>query len=64
MSYLNRVITFDDGTTLKVIQVKNRDGIDWVTYEVTAPNAIPKRHTRPMYEFTDNFDHLYNGERP
>lgn len=61
--YIGQMFTFDDGRSIKVIEVKLRDNGEvhwWVTYEVLfAKGAIPKRLSMTEKEFISNFRHLF-----
>lgn len=45
----------EGGATLKVVQVKNRDGEDWVTYEISMTKTLPRRYVMRMGEFLGVF---------
>jgi hypothetical protein len=50
---------FPDGIRLKIIQVKQRDTAQWITYEHIYLNALPKRFTQKVYDFIDTYGHLF-----
>lgn len=52
--------TFEDGASIKVIQVKERDDhVEMVTYETRSGPGIPRKLVMNMGEFLDNFGHLF-----
>lgn len=57
--FVGRIYNFDDGASLKVVQVKRRDDGFWVTYETRWPGHLEKRHTTPEPEFISQFAHLF-----
>ncbi len=57
--FIGRIYTFDDGASLKVIQVKRRDDGFWVTYETNCGGGLPKRHSTPEVDFISQFAHLF-----
>jgi hypothetical protein len=53
---------FEDGNRIEVIQIKTRDyNIDWVTFVVTEPGALPRKGIMPIDEFLEQFGHLFEG---
>ena len=57
--YVGRIYTFDDGATLKIVQVKRRDDGFWVTYESKWPGSLEKRHSTTEIDFISQFAHLF-----
>ena len=52
--------TFDDGDSITVIQIKERDGNElFVTYHVKKGPGIPQKLILPMHEFIDHYGHLF-----
>lgn len=52
---------FEDGNSIKIIQVKLRDGnILWVTYETAMGPNLPRKYVIPITEFMDHYGHLFN----
>ena len=55
---------FDDGSTIEVIQVKNREiigeAVPVVTYLIHQPNCLPRKLLMPYKEFISTFGHLFN----
>lgn len=62
-NYIGRVYSFEDGRSIKIIDVKLRDTGEvqyYVNYEVKyAETAIPKRMLMAEKEFISNFSHLF-----
>ena len=52
---------FNDGTYLKIHQVKQRNEGLWVTYESGRHGALPLRQTVPLNQFVDNFGVLFQS---
>lgn len=50
---------FPDGVVLHVVDIKQRDTGPWVTYETIYPNALPKRTSMKLGEFTSTYGHLF-----
>ena len=53
---------FDDGSELRVLEVKMRDTGYWVTYYQIHPNCLERKLNIPYNEFIDSFSHLFNVE--
>jgi len=55
--------TFEDGSEIKVIQIKNRDYQEevkpFVTYTVTFGPNLPRKLVMPLHEFIDTYGHLF-----
>lgn len=62
-NYIGREYSFEDGRSIKIIDVKLRDTGEvqyYVNYEVKyAKTAIPKRMLMAEKEFISNFSHLF-----
>lgn len=43
--------TLEDGSILKVVQIKDREDGPWVSYTVTAYNALPRKLVMPLAQF-------------
>jgi len=56
---VGRVFKFDDGSTLKIFQVKEREGGAWITFESRFNNSVPRRQVMPATEFVEHFMHLF-----
>ena len=54
-----RVFHFDDGASLRIVQVKERENGPWVTYEGTFNNSLPRRLVMPAREFVEHYAHLF-----
>ena len=54
---------FDDGATLRVLQIKRRDDGPWVTYETTRGPGIPMRLVMLESEFHKLFGHLFKDQK-
>lgn len=53
--------TFEDGNSIEVIQVKDRDeGQKMVTYMTRTGPGIPKKLVMDKKEFLDNYGHLFS----
>ena len=55
---------FDDGSTITVMQIKNRDeGEQLVTYHVQQGPGIPRKLVMTMVEFVSTFGHLFRPKK-
>lgn len=61
---VGQTYTFEDGNSLEVIQVKQRDDGDWVTIHVHKVSCIPKKEVMPEREFVKSFGHLFGLKDP
>jgi hypothetical protein len=50
---------FEDGHTIKIIQLNPRDNGIWITYEITSGPGIPQKLMMIEREFYNNFGHLF-----
>lgn len=51
---------FEDGNSIKVTQVKLRDGnIPWVTYETVIGPNLPRKYVITITEFIEHYGHLF-----
>lgn len=54
---------FDDGNTITIIQIKDRDYQEevkpFVTYTISNGNNLPRKLVMPLQEFIDTFGHLF-----
>jgi hypothetical protein len=57
--FVGTTYTFDDGATIKIVQIKGRDGGNMITYETIYPNALPRRLVMMEGEFISMFGHLF-----
>jgi len=55
--------TFEDGMTIEVIQIKNRElneeFVPVVTYHTYGARTVPRKLVMAYTEFEDNFGHLF-----
>lgn len=56
--HVGYTLSVEDGATLKVVQIKNRDGEDWVTYEISMAKTLPRRYVMRMSEFQGVFSNV------
>ena len=63
MSYASLVgkrHVFEDGNSITITQVKERDGnIPWITYETITGPGIPRRYVMTLHEFNGHYGHLF-----
>jgi hypothetical protein len=61
--FISKKYTFEDGRSIKIIDVKlrDKDAVEWwVVYEIMfAVNSIPKRLQMSEKEFISSFRHLF-----
>lgn len=51
--------TLDDGSTLKALQIKERDNGYWISYTITYHNSIPRKLVMPLMEYKSLYGKLY-----
>lgn len=60
MELVGKTHTFDDGDSIKVSQIKERDGNEmWVTYLIQQGPGIPRKLLMPLHEFVNIYGHLF-----
>lgn len=63
---LGKDYIFDDGSVIKVIQIKNRDYNEniepFVTFTVQTGNSLPRKLVMREQEFLDIYGHLFEGK--
>jgi hypothetical protein len=60
--YVGKTYTFDDGATLTVLQIKQRDDGPWLTYETKRGPSFPQRLVMAESEFVKTFGHLFRDK--
>lgn len=56
---VGRIFHFDDGASLRIVQVKEREDGPWVTFEATFNNSVPRRQVMPAHQFIESYIHLF-----
>jgi hypothetical protein len=51
--------TFEDGSLISVIQLKNREDGLWVHYEISINSSLPRKLLMPVNEFINTYEHLF-----
>ena len=54
--------SFEDGSKIEVIQVKQRDDGPWVTYQISVNDSLPRKLTMHRKEFMDHYKHLFGPD--
>lgn len=54
--------TFDDGNSITIIQVKDRDDDCLVTYLVKQGPGIPRKLVMSLTEFENTYGHLFSSK--
>lgn len=55
--------TFEDGNSIKVFQIKVRDGNEkYVTYHISTGPGIPRKLVLPLEEFNNYYGHLFTNQ--
>jgi hypothetical protein len=54
-----KTFTFDDGSTIEVIQIKPREDGLWVHYITSINNSLPRKLLMRLEEFNNTFGHLF-----
>ena len=57
--FIDTAFDFDDGASIKIIQVKRREDGPWVTYTINYPNSLPRKLVMAEKDFIDTFGHLF-----
>lgn len=57
--FVGKSYQFDDGASIKIVQIKARDTGYMVTYETAYPFALPRRLVMTEAEFISTFGHLF-----
>lgn len=61
LQYLvGKTFTFEDGDSIKIMQIKRRDSGPWVTYAVQQGPGIPRNLTMGIEEFVQTYGHLFD----
>lgn len=62
---IGRKYTFEDGHTIEVVQVVDREinesTTPVVTYHTEGPRTIPRKLMLPFHEFIDTYGHLFES---
>ena len=56
---LGKSYTFEDGSLIKVLQLKNREDGLWVHYEISINSSLPRKLVMPIKEFINTYEHLF-----
>jgi hypothetical protein len=60
---VGRSFTFEDGSKIEVIQIKNREennsSVDVVTYHISQNGSFPRKLIMEKGTFIHNFGHLF-----
>jgi hypothetical protein len=63
INHVGKRFIFEDGRSVKIVQVKYRDlgegSTPYVTFEIDYNNSFPKRHIIAESEFIGKFGHLF-----
>lgn len=51
--------TFEDGSNITVLQLKNREDGLWVHYTISMNDSLPRKLVMPLTEFNNTFGHLF-----
>lgn len=54
-----KTFTFDDGSTIEVIQIKPREDGLWVHYITSINSSLPRKLLMRLEEFNNTFGHLF-----
>ena len=57
--FVGTTYTFDDGASIKIVQIKMRDSGNFIMYETCYPHALPRRLVMMEGEFISMFGHLF-----
>ena len=55
---------FEDGNSIKIIEVKHRDDGLWVSAHIGSLMGIPRPTIMPLKEFTEMYGHLFGLSSP
>ena len=60
---IGQLYKFEDGNSIEIIQIKQRDdgdsATDWVTFHVQQGNGIPQKLLMTHTEFISTYGHLF-----
>jgi len=59
LQFVGKEYKFDDGASIKIVQIKPRDSGNLITYETCYPYALPRRLVMMEAEFISMFGHLF-----
>lgn len=59
--HVGKTVVFEDGKTLKLFQIKQREECEWAIFEINEGGKIPRRLTETLYEFTRKFGKLFEN---
>jgi hypothetical protein len=60
--YLNLIgkkFSFEDGASLEVLQLKEREDGLWVHYFISMNDSLPRKLVMKLDEFNNTFGHLF-----
>jgi hypothetical protein len=59
LNLVGKSYTFEDGSHISVIQLKNREDGMWVHYEISINSSLPRKLVMPLNEFINTYEHLF-----
>jgi len=60
-SYLRgKIHEFEDGVKLRIVDVKMREAVQWISYETIYSGALPRRFVTKAPEFIETYGHLFS----
>ena len=57
--YVGKTVDFEDGKSIKIHQIKQREECPWVIFEINEGGNIPRRLMTTLYEFQQKFGKLF-----
>ena len=57
--YIGKTVDFEDGKSIRIHQIKQREECPWVIFEINEGGNIPRRLTTTLYEFQQKFGKLF-----
>jgi hypothetical protein len=57
--YVGKTVDFEDGKSIRIHQIKQREECPWVIFEINEGGNIPRRLTTTLYEFQQKFGKLF-----
>ena len=57
--YVGKTVDFEDGKSIRIHQIKQREECPWVIFEINEGGNIPRRLITTLYEFQQKFGKLF-----
>ena len=61
LELVGRSVSLEDGTTMRLQQIKMREDGPWVTYTIAYSGALPRKLVMPLGEWKGRYGGLFNN---